>query len=107
MSWLSDYLDSLLNWIADLVIAIFAALFDMAEDFITYILEKILLFILSALEFIVVPEWLSDGLQYFISLLDPSILFFLDACGFPEAVAILGLGYAFRLTRKIVTFGFW
>lgn len=86
----------------------------MWEDFVQFITELpavILTEILDALasifESLVPPSFMEQGIGAVLGPTAPYIGSFLTQSGFAQSFAILGVGLAFRLTRKLVTLGQW
>ena len=61
----------------------------------------------SIADLLSVPEALTSGLSSVYSALDPGLLYFLNVSSVPAALAIIGAGVVFRITRKLVTLGKW
>lgn len=107
MRWLSDKIDNALAWIANLVQDVFFAFMYMLHDVFTFLLDAFLMAIISVIDLIPVPDFVNGGMQTYLQLIDPSVLYFLSACGFPQAIALLGTGFVFRMLRKLATLGQW
>ncbi len=101
--WVQELWNGFVSW--------FQELWDSIVEFFTdlplVILDSFLSAIAAVLEVIPVPDFLQTGLSGFLAGIDPSVLYFLDRSGFDSAIAILGTGVMFRLTRKLVTLGRW
>jgi hypothetical protein len=76
-------------------------------DFPVWILHTILDAIASVFESINPPAFVAAGLDQVLGPTAPYIGFFLARSGFAEALALLGVGLAFRFTRKLLTLGQW
>lgn len=72
-----------------------------------WILSEILDALASLLESLNPPQFMDQSIGVVLGPTGPYIGYFLNQSGFAEAFAILGLGLAFRLTRKLVTLGQW
>lgn len=71
------------------------------------ILEKALegfRFIFSSIE---PPQFIQSGISQFTSGIPPDVGYILGATGFDNALGIIGVGYTFRLTRKVLTLFQW
>lgn len=95
------------DWLLGLVKKIFGALWDFVVDAAIAIFSGIVDAFASAVAAIPVPDWLANGLQSIYGQLDGALLYYLSQAGFPQALAILGAGYGFRMLRKIVTLFQW
>lgn len=80
---------------------------EFITDLPVSILAQITDSIASSVEAIAVPSFLVGGIGFYLSGIDPAVLYFLDMSGFDAGIALLGSGLAFRLLRKTVTLGQW
>jgi hypothetical protein len=106
--------DSIINawnqftaWLVDLFSGLVDAISSMLYDLFLFILDGFLSGIASIVEAIPVPDFANYGLSYYLTAVDPSVLYFLDRIGLAQALSMLGAGLAFRLLRKLVTLGNW
>jgi len=94
-------------WLSDLVAQAFSDLFDLLKQAFFWIVDQVL----AALEWLIaqipVPEWLSSGMQTLFDSLPQGTLYILSQIGLATGLAMIGAGYAFRLTRKVVTLFQW
>lgn len=95
------------NWLLGLVKSFFSALWTFVVDAFIGLADLVVSAFVSLIALIPVPSFMSMGLQSFYGQLDPGILYLLSASGLPGALAVIGLGYSFRLVRKIVTLFQW
>lgn len=95
------------QWLLDLVKEIFTSLWSFVIDVFAAILDLVLSGIVALLSAVPVPEELQGGLQTFWGQLDGSILYFVNAFGLPEALAMIGTAFLFRLGRKVATLFQW
>ena len=102
-SWVQELWDGFVSWFSEL----WNSIVEFFTDLPLVILDSFLSAIAAVLEAIPVPDFLQTGLSGFLAGIDPSVLYFLDRSGFDSAIAILGTGVMFRLTRKLVTLGRW
>lgn len=107
MDWLSTKLDNLINWIGNALGAVFGSLISFLKDFVVWVVDLVLSGIVSLLEAVPVPSFLSQGLQPLFSALPPPLLYLMDATGLIAGLAIIGAGVVFLLTRKLLTLGQW
>lgn len=101
--WFKNAYNDFIEWIK----AIFNAVIDFFVELPIKILDGILSAISGLINSIPVPDFLNNGLNSLLSSVDPAVLYFLDQSAFPECMAILGSGLAFRLSRKLFTLGQW
>jgi hypothetical protein len=98
-----DWVQAIIEWMG--------ALFTDTVEFFEYlpieILNDFLLWIADFLGQIPVPEFVEDGLQDLVSGLPPMLSYLLDGSNLTECMAMIGSAYVFRLTRKMLTFGWW
>lgn len=100
-------LEDLKNWLVDLFRVVVGAVYDVIVDALTKVLDLVLGAIVGLISLIPMPAALSGGLQSVWSTLDSGIVFFASAAGLPQALAIIGSAYMFRLLRKVVTLFQW
>lgn len=94
-------------WFVLLVKEIFSSAWGFITDALIYIFDLIVGGFASVVASIPVPAFIAGGLQSLFTALDPGILYIVTQCGLPACLAIIGAGYAFRLTRKFVTLFQW
>lgn len=100
-------LDAITRWFLELFRKVFTALWDFVSDILISVLDALLSAIVALLGAIPVPAQLSQGLGSLWSALDPAIIHFLVMFGLPQALALVGAAFVFRLGRKIVTLFQW
>lgn len=71
------------------------------------VLDGVLSAFASLIASIPTPAFLANGLDTLLDPLPSSILYFLAQSGFSEAIALVGAGVAFRLSRKVFTLFQW
>lgn len=101
--WLQGAWNSLTDWLSGL----WQAFSDFMSDLGILFLDGLLGAIASLVESIPSPDFLTIGLDTYLSGIDPAVLYFLSRSGLTEAFAILGTAVVFRLTRKALTLGRW
>lgn len=95
------------NWVLDLIDAVLVALWDFLADVFTELLDLLLTAILAVVAAIPVPAFLSSGLSSLFNALDPAVIYFLTMFGLPQALAMFGTAFVFRLARKVITLFQW
>jgi len=111
ISTIASWLGAIVAWVARLF-EWFAGLFKDFMAFITDLPLKILQGFLDGVLYLLakipVPDFLTQySMQTLFSHLPETVTYFVTLFGIPQALAILGLGVAFRLTRKALTLGQW
>lgn len=101
--WLSDKFNSILKWFVDF----FLYLLDLIKDLILWVFDAILTAIVTLINAIPLPDFITNGLQTLADSMPPLLSYFLANSGISQAVVIIGAGWAFRLLRKFVTLGQW
>ena len=97
-------LDTIRGWIKD----VWKAVVDFFGDLLLFFLQMVLDVVLWVLEAIPVPEFMQQfTLQSAFSGLDPTLLYVVDQLNIPEALAIVGAAFGFRLLRKALTLFQW
>jgi hypothetical protein len=94
-------------WLLELVTAFLEALAELLEDVLVGFVKLLTGAVLGLLELLPVPDFLSNGLASVWSALPAGVLWVVSEAGMPEALAIIGTGYAFRLARKAATLFQW
>ncbi|WP_077529475.1 hypothetical protein [Vreelandella utahensis] len=103
MDWVSDVLD----WIKELIKAIFDAFWDLLSDIGLILLSAILDIFLLIISFLTLPSFFAGGLSEFLGGIDPAVMYFLSKSGLGAGLELIGAGVMFRLTRKLLTLGQW
>lgn len=115
---MGQIISTIVSWFTA-VLAWFARIFEwiggIFVDFMNFILDLPLVILTGFLDGVIyllnklpVPEFLSQySLQTLFNSLPDTVLYFVGLFGIPQAIGILGLGVAFRLTRKALTLGQW
>jgi hypothetical protein len=104
---MSDFFNDLYTDLIGWFVSIFDAVLGFLTDLPLIVLDGFLSAIVAIIESIPAPQFIQNGLQFYLSGIDPSILYFLSISGLDTAFALLGSGLAFRLLRKLVTLGQW
>lgn len=95
------------DWLVKLITEGFKAAWDFVTDALISFFGMVVDAFVALVSTIPVPGFMSGGLGTIWGGLDPGILYILSACGIPAALGIIGAGYAFRLTRKLLTLFQW
>jgi len=95
------------TWLFTLVTQVFTAAWQFLQDTFIAAFGLVVNAFASLLAAIPVPAFISGGMATMFSGMDSGVLFMVSACGVPAALAIVGAGYAFRLTRKFLTLFQW
>lgn len=107
MEWLSAKIDNALLWLYNTASGIFDSIIQFLKDFVLWVLDFILTGIQAVISVVPVPSFMSNGLTPLFSALPDPLIYLLVATGVPQALAIVGLGVLFNLTRKLLTLGQW
>lgn len=95
------------DWLFALVKGVFSAAWQFIQDVLIAFFGLVVDAFVAIVSAVPVPAFLSGGLGSVWGTLDPGILYVVSACGVPAALAIIGAGYGFRLTRKFLTLFQW
>lgn len=102
--WLKKKWNDFITWTESL----FNDLIEFLTDLPKKAFEGILDALAALIEAIPVPEFVqTGGLQSAVSALPESIQYCLFQSGMAQALAVLSLGFAFRMTRKLLTLFQW
>lgn len=100
MDWLTD----LKNWLIGIIKEVWTAISGFYHDISVKLLSSALEAIGKLVNSIEVPSWMHDySLSHLFGLLDPALGYFVDRVGIATGVSLLGLGYVFRIGRKLAT----
>lgn len=103
LDWLAEMWQGFINWCYEILIFILDAFLWLSLQ----VFEKMLQgfrFIFSTID---PPQFIQNGLGQFTALIPNDIGYLLSATGFDNALGIIGVGYTFRLTRKVLTLFQW
>lgn len=100
-------LDKLTAWFLDLAKSLISAIWDLLSDFLVFVLDTLLGVVEYLLGLISVPDFLSGGLNSVWASMPSGVLWIVSQAGLPQALAIIGTAYGFRLIRKLVTLFQW
>lgn len=100
MDWLTD----LKNWFIDIIKQLWTAISDFYHDISLKLVRAFLDVIAELAKQIPIPQWMSDySLGHLFAMLSPQLGYFVDSLGLGQGLALIGLGYAFRVARKLAT----
>ena len=103
-----DWLASVTTWLISLVKAIWSDFVDFLNEFWIDIAETILDAIAATIAAIPSPAFLdSYSLSALFGDLPSSLLYFVGHLRLPEAFALIGMGFTFRMIRKLITLFQW
>ncbi len=100
-------LEQFTSWLLGLLKQLFADLWEFISDALLGILDVIITAFVTLVSAIPVPDFLGTGLGSVFAQLDSGVLWLVTQAGVPQGLAVLGLGYAFRLLRKFLTLFQW
>lgn len=104
IAWLEGWWASFIGWLGQY----WSDFVEFLQDLPKLVLDGVLGAIATVIEAIPVPSIAAtNGLASVMGSLDPSIQYFLLQSGMVDGLAILGLGFTFRMTRKLVTLFQW
>jgi len=100
MGWLSDFK----QWLLDRIHELWDGISGFYHDMGLKIVKAGLSVISELIKAIPVPSWMSDySLGHLFSYLSPTLGYFVDRLGLGVGIGLLGLGYTFRVARKVAT----
>lgn len=103
-----DWLASITTWLVALVKSVWNDFVEFFNEFWIDIAEIVLSAIASTISTIPSPAFLdSFSLSSLFSGLPSSLLYFLSYLQLPEAFALIGMGFTFRMIRKLITLFQW
>lgn len=104
MDWLTD----LKNWFVDTLKALWDAWSGMYHDLSLMIVKNVLEAVGEIAKTIPVPDWMAEySIGHMLGQLSPSLGYFVDRIGLGVGLPLIGLGYAFRVSRKVLTAFQW
>lgn len=108
MNMHAGWLDDLTNWLRELVEKLWDAIEAFFTDLILLALETGLDLLATAFESLPVPDFMSTySIGGLLGNAGPTVGWFVSTFKISECMAVIGAGYVFRITRKIVTMGKW
>lgn len=100
-------LEQLTQWLLELAVEFFTALWNFVTDAAYFVLQAILNAVVALVAAIPVPVGLQAGLQPLYTMIPPGALYILDAVGVPVAFGIIGGAVVGRLVVRLVTLFQW
>jgi hypothetical protein len=102
--WLQD----LTNWIGRQLTALFEAIVEFFGDLLVLLVESVLNLFAMAVEAIPVPDWVTtNSIGAFLNNGGDTLMWAVGTFKIGEGLALIGLGFGFRLLRKLLTLGQW
>lgn len=102
------WVDDITDWFREQFEKLFGFLVKLAKDVILWFFEKALELAAKVIEAIPVPEFLQNlGIANMLQQAGPVVAWAVTTFKLGEAFALIGAAYAFRLLRKVMTFGRW
>lgn len=95
------------QWLFNLLKAAFLAAWQFITDAFVWLVDQVVGAFVVLVSLVPVPGFIATGLQPLFSALDGSIAWLVMQVGIPQALGIIGAGYAFRLARKFATLFQW
>jgi hypothetical protein len=100
MDWLTDFK----NWLIGIIKKLWDAISGFYHDMALKLVKGFLDAVAELVKHIPVPQWMSDySLGHLFSMLSPQLGYFVDRIGLGQGLTLIGLGYAFRILRKLMT----
>lgn len=99
--------EEITNWLWDLVVKLFDAVWSFIKDIAVEVFDLLVSAFVALIAAIPVPGWMSGGLGSFWGGMDSGVVYLVSQAGVPEALALIGGGYAFRFARKVATLFQW
>lgn len=104
----TGWLSRLTGWVSYALNSLFAAFAAFLKDLVTYVLGVVLGLVALAIASIPVPDWISgNSMGSLLGQTGPIVGFFMVQLKIPQALGLIGAGYAFRLVRKFATLFQW
>ncbi|MCG7553292.1 hypothetical protein [Pseudoalteromonas sp. Of11M-6] len=103
IDWLIATWQALVEWFYGVCLFVINALMWLSLQVFSLILEGFR-HVFSMIE---PPDFIQGGISGFSSAIPNDVAYLLGVTGFADALAIIGLGYTFRLTRKLLTLFQW
>lgn len=108
MNGIINAISAFAAWLLSLFVKVFAAVWDLFTDLLINALDLFLQALAGLIVAIPAPAFLSSyKLQSLFSGFTSDILYFVGVFRITEGIALLGLAFAFRMSRKILTLFQW
>jgi hypothetical protein len=95
------------TWLFAFVGQLFTDVWAFVKDAAINVFDLATQAIVALIAAIPAPDFLSSGLATLWGNLPASVQYFSAQLGVPAGLAVIGAGFVFRLTRKLVTLGQW
>lgn len=103
LEWLADMWQDFIDWCYEILIFVIDAFMWLSLQILEKALEGFR-YVFSAID---PPQFIQSGISTFTGAISPDVGYLLGATGFDNALGIIGIGYTFRLTRKVLTLFQW
>lgn len=103
IDWFAEQFQAFINWAYEILIFLVNAFMWVTLQTFERLLEGFR-FIFAMIE---PPAFIQSGIGSLTSAISPDVGYLLGATGFDAALGIIGIGYTFRLTRKVLTLFQW
>lgn len=103
IDWFAEQFQSFIDWSYEVVIFIINAFMWVTLQTFERLLEGFR-FVFAMIE---PPPFIQSGISALTGSISSDVGYLLGATGFDSALGIIGIGYTFRLTRKVLTLFQW
>lgn len=103
IDWFAELWQDFIDWCYEIILFIIDAMMWLSLQTLERMLEGFR-FIFSAID---PPAFIQSGITTLTSTIPPDVGYILGATGVDNALGIIGAGYTFRLTRKVLTLFQW
>lgn len=101
-------LSAFANWLDQIFVAVFGALWSITEDLFIDTLDLLLQGVTAVLGTLPAPAFLAGvSLQTLFGSLSGDVLYFFGVFNIAQGIGLLGAAFAFRMARKVVTLFQW
>lgn len=108
MSGIVNAISAFASWLLSLFVKLLAGIWDLMTDLVISVLDLFLQALAALIVAIPAPSFLSSyKLQSLFTGFTGDILYFVGVFRVTEGIALLGLAFAFRMLRKVVTLFQW
>ena len=95
------------EWLLGIITKVFVAHWDILNDISVFVFTALLVAMGEVFAAIPVPDFVTTGMQGLFGGVGGDIIWILGSAGLPQALAIYGSGFTFRLVRKAATLFQW
>ncbi|GAA7769412.1 hypothetical protein HpMS107_51430 [Helicobacter pylori] len=108
MNGIINAISAFAAWLLSLIVQVFASLWDLVTDLLINGVDLFLQAMAALIVALPAPSFLSSyKLQSLFTGFTSDILYFVGVFRITEGIALLGLAFAFRMTRKVLTLFQW